>query len=155
MPLKFNGKTPDVITFNNKDVLHLIYNGVEVWTKNTSPQTWVLNDNLSETATSVCSFDCNFNSEGVVFNSLSVVKSGEQLNLKYDDITACNISTNTWSSNGYKTLAFSTAPTGELKQWLITNGTLSEFENPTKENFTLSVNSVYKATKNGNTLTLE
>lgn len=155
MPLKFNGKTPDVITFNNKDVLHLIYNGVEVWTKNTSPQTWVLNDNLSETATSVCSFDCNFNSDGVVFNSLSVVKSGEQLNLKYDDITACNISTNTWSSNDYKTLAFSTAPTGELKQWLITNGTLSEFENPTKENFTLSVNSVYKATKNGNTLTLE
>lgn len=131
MPLNFNGNIPDVITFNGKDVkkVEYIYRdevgilSIEVWTKNTEPETWVLHDTLSDTIHDTCNFNCQFSSDGIVFESIKVEVSGQKFTLKYDDITACTVNTNEWSSEEYKTIKLAEAAHGQLKQWLLINAT--------------------------------
>lgn len=122
MPLNFNGKTPEVITFNGKDVLHLVYNGVEVWTKDVSSETWLLKSDLSSSLTSEKQVDISFKSDGVIFNTLKVVKSGAEFILKYDDLNVYSSATNTWASENYKTIIFENKPLGETRVWLLNLG---------------------------------
>jgi|GEM_PF-5854383 len=123
MPFVFNGNTPQSIIYNGKTVKKLVYNNIEVWTRTPVPETWKLNENLSNTVHDTCSYDCDFRSDGIVFNNLSVTVSGQQFYLKYDDITTCDINGNAWTAEEYQTLYFPDAPTGELRAWLIANGT--------------------------------
>lgn len=115
-----NGDSPDVITFNGQDVLTLVYNGEIVWQKNTASETWILNNTLTSNG-----FDqaIDFKSDGVIFNSMKYAVN----NLTYDDIVAYN--EGTWSNEGYKTVIFTTAPTGVLRTWLQTNATLKTESN--------------------------
>lgn len=122
MPLNFNGKTPEVITFNGKDILHLVYNGVEFWTKDVSSETWLLKSDLSSSLTSEKQIDVSFKSDGVIFNTLKIVKSGAEFILKYDDLNVYSSATNTWASENYKTIIFDNKPLGETRVWLLNLG---------------------------------
>ena len=120
----YNDNSPDLINFNNNEVETLQFNGVTVWTKDTAPETWVLNDNLVSTIGEPEVFSgLKFTADGVFFTSLSIVASGAEKLLKYDEITPYSTASNTWASAGYKTLKFTEKPLGSVRNWLELNGT--------------------------------
>lgn len=122
--LKYKGNNSDITKFNGKYVKTVRVNGTVVWTKNTEPETWLLNSDLRNTIGDSDTFsDIKFTADGVLFNSIRVNISGAEKLLKYDEITPYSTATNKWASNGYRTLKFSIPPTGKLRTWLQNNGT--------------------------------
>ena len=121
--LTFNNNSPDLINFNGQEVLTLKFNGETIWTKDTEPETWVLNSNLTNTIGSDTSFSgLKFTADGVLFTTISIVTSGAEKLLKYDEITPYSTSQNKWAAVGYKTLQFTEKPLGAVRNWLELNG---------------------------------
>lgn len=119
----FNGKIPDIVTYAGKDVKTVKYNGITVWEKNTQPETWVLNLDLTNSIGSDDTFrELYFTADGVFFTSISILTSGAEKLLKFDEITPYSTANNKWAEVGYRTLIFSVPPTGKLKTWLQNNG---------------------------------
>ena len=84
-------------------------------------ETWVLKWHSS--STDLSKFTINFTSAGQEFTALSS-SNGTSWIAYYtatSRVEVCDDST--WSDDAYRTLAFSTAPTGELLTWLQANGT--------------------------------
>lgn len=99
-------------------------------TEPSSGETWVLNDEPSITTSFTT--DINFVSNGQEFSKfglavsepiLHVIGYGYYVNGSYEQITAYNKEDAGWSNSAYKTITFSTAPTGDLLTWLQANGT--------------------------------
>ena len=85
-------------------------------------ETWVLNEKLTinETAT----YNVNFVSNEMAFNSLRL-EHGKLENLYYGPELAYAkdpVGGATWYDNGFRTVNFITAPTGDLLAWLQANG---------------------------------
>lgn len=84
-------------------------------------ETWVLKWQFS--STDLSKFTINFTSAGQEFTALSS-SNGTSWIVYYTATSSVKVCDDaTWSDDAYRTLAFSTAPTGELLTWLQANGT--------------------------------
>lgn len=84
------------------------------------PETWVLNTSISKGQLGNKTFATTFQSNGTIFNS--IVPSALEETLSYDS-THVFTCPNVWPDEAYRTITFSTAPTGDLLTWLQANGT--------------------------------
>lgn len=83
-------------------------------------ETWVLKWQFS---TGLSKFTINFTSAGQEFTALSSF-NGSTWIVYYTATSSVNVCDDaTWSDDAYRTVTFSTAPTGELLTWLQANGT--------------------------------
>lgn len=120
-----NGDIPDIIIINGQEVQKVANNNGEIlWLKNVNPEKWQFNENISNTIGSPFEEDISFTVDSVIFNSIKVVTKNNSLVLMFDDITAYDVSNNTWSSVDYRTISFTTAPLGKIRTWLKRNATL-------------------------------
>lgn len=90
-------------------------------------ETWMLNSDLSSAA-NLGRTVIDFVSNGASFKSLSYNISGEPNSLYYFEAATGTTSTlayvfGTWQNTAYRTITFSTPPTGNLLTWLQANGT--------------------------------
>ena len=124
------------VTYNN--VKKVIYNGNEVskfyldggvvFEKSSSEEpstgeTWVLNSSLSFGIKS-WSYNINFTSNGNSYSNFSYnFTSPIASYLVYGTTNVYDANNILWTSEAYRTITFSTAPTGDLLTWLQANGT--------------------------------
>lgn len=122
-----NGDIPDIIILNGQEVEKVANDKGEIlWLKNVSPEKWQFNENISNTIGSPFEENVSFTADSIIFNSIKVVTKNNSLVLMFDDITAYDVSNNTWSSVDYRTISFTTAPLGKIRTWLKRNATLLE-----------------------------
>lgn len=84
-------------------------------------ETWVLNETL-DISTLDADFTVNFVSNDVCYSAINGQGSGldyNSTNVYYDDGPGGFV----WVDNAYRTITFSTAPSGDLLTWLQVNGT--------------------------------
>ena len=100
---------------------------VGVLTPKSSGETWVLNvqGNAPQNALNGISFLSN----GVQFSSIYVYSDRFFNNLNYDSTNVCALTSTAtgfefdgWVEDAYRTLIFTTPPTGDLLTWLQANG---------------------------------
>lgn len=96
-------------------------------TKGAAGETWVLNSHL--TGNSQSFKNINFQSNGVAYDSIYVTTDdGSVSDVSYGNtspyrfLSAYNGDSG-WANEAYRTITFTTAPTGDLLTWLQANGT--------------------------------
>ena len=128
MPLVMsNGDVPDIVIFNGQEVTQVVSStGESLWEKNTSPERWEFNSNLTDTIGDAFTEEgLSFTSDSVAFTSIKViVEDSGNKKLMFDEICAYKTVDNTWSSADYRTVSFTSAPLGKLRTWLQQNATL-------------------------------
>lgn len=91
-----------------------------------SGETWVLNSSLSFGIKSQ-SYNINFTSNGNSYSKFSYnFTSPIASYLVYGTTNVYDANNSLWSNQSYRTVAFATAPTGDLLTWLQANGTKNE-----------------------------
>lgn len=84
-------------------------------------ETWVLNDSLSGIGGAGKIYNCSFVSNGTNYSSIRVDSDKNyEDELRYDSTVVYYYS---WNNEAYRTITFSTPPTGDLLAWLQANGT--------------------------------
>lgn len=82
-------------------------------------ETWVWNEHPY--------FDGNYSFDNISFTSNNKlytsikIYTGALMKMYYDNNMACNLEVNTWYNEAYRTITFSTAPTGDLLTLLQAN----------------------------------
>lgn len=88
-------------------------------------ETWVLNESLGMKSLSKTSISFTSNNAQFIAIEVSTGNTGPESAYYYTDdktyTTACEYGT--WANQAYRTITFSTAPTGTLLTWLQANGT--------------------------------
>ncbi len=89
-----------------------------------SGETWVLNDEPEFVHLIV---DINFVSNNISYSRITISNAGKfEKRIFYDDTMVAQYTTDgfvSWNGGAYRTITFSTAPTGDLLTWLQANGT--------------------------------
>lgn len=116
------------VVYNGNEVSKFMLNGGVVFEKSSSEQpstgeTWVLNSSLSFGIKS-WSYNINFTSNGNSYSNFSYnFTSPIASYLVYGTTNVYDANNILWTSEAYRTITFSTAPTGDLLTWLQANGT--------------------------------
>lgn len=98
-----------------------------------SGETWLLNEELTESNVDFTSLNFTSNSQSFVrilrqYNNTPIPPVNSLLYYKSDGTYAVAVYTNDdgiafWNNQAFRTITFDTAPTGDLLTWLQANGT--------------------------------
>lgn len=95
-----------------------------------SGETWVLNEDIYSLPQGSPITNINFVSNNQNFTIFQFVDDGDGDELKYNDVVVYSDSSLAWTDEAYRTITFSTAPSGDLLTWLQANGTKQSISTP-------------------------
>ncbi len=120
-------------------------------------ETWVLNESLGMKSLSKTSISFTSNNAQFIAIEVSTGNTGPESAYYYTDDTTHTVACEygTWANQAYRTITFSTAPTGDLLTWLQANGTKQGGGTATAHTLTIEEQFSYgdNITVNGNAVT--
>lgn len=120
--LYMGNSQPSSVYYGDTEIYKIYFGSTLVYEKSVPQgETWVLNSSLSFGIKS-WSYNINFTSNGNSYSNFSYNFTSPIASYLVYGTTNVYDTNTLWTSEAYRTITFSTAPTGDLLTWLQANG---------------------------------